>query len=155
MFPYHFLKIHINIFLPYNPRSYKWPPSLRSAHQHSVRTSPVPHTWRMGRPAHSSWFGDPNNIWWEVQIVKLPYYLIHLRPNCSVYVSPQCEEPSFIPIENNKQNYIYLYYNLYFWIANRREHYQQINLLTPNVNYSGRTAPLTSKVAFYIFIQQI
>jgi len=31
----------------------------------------------------------------------------------------------------------------------------RINLLTPNVNYSGRTAPLTSKVAFYIFIQQI
>jgi len=30
-----------------------------------------------------------------------------------------------------------------------------INLLTPNVNYSGRTALLTSKVAFYIFIQQI
>jgi len=29
-----------------------------------------------------------------------------------------------------------------------------INLLTPN-DYSGRTAPLTSKVAFYIFIQQI
>jgi len=29
------------------------------------------------------------------------------------------------------------------------------NLWTPNVNYSGRTAPLTSKVAFYIFIQQI
>jgi len=29
-----------------------------------------------------------------------------------------------------------------------------VNLLTPNVNYSGRTAPLTSKVAFYIFIQQ-
>jgi len=30
-----------------------------------------------------------------------------------------------------------------------------LKLLTPNVNYSGRTAPLTSKVAFYIFIQQI
>jgi len=30
-----------------------------------------------------------------------------------------------------------------------------INLLTPNVNYSGRTTPLTSKVAFHIFIQQI
>jgi len=25
----------------------------------------------------------------------------------------------------------------------------------PNANYSGRTAPLTSKFAFYIFIQQI
>ena len=30
-----------------------------------------------------------------------------------------------------------------------------INLLTPNVNNSGRTAPLTFKVAFYIFVQQI
>jgi len=29
-----------------------------------------------------------------------------------------------------------------------------INLLKPNVNYSGRTAPLTFKVAFYIFTQQ-
>jgi hypothetical protein len=27
--------------------------------------------------------------------------------------------------------------------------------LTPNDHYIGRTAPLTSKVAFYIFIQQI
>jgi len=31
----------------------------------------------------------------------------------------------------------------------------KFNLLTPNVNYSGRTAPLTSKVAFYVFIQQM
>jgi len=31
----------------------------------------------------------------------------------------------------------------------------EINLLMPNVNYNGRNAPLTSKVAFYIFIQQI
>ena len=30
-----------------------------------------------------------------------------------------------------------------------------INPLTPNDTSSGRTAPLTSKVAFYIFIQQI
>ena len=30
-----------------------------------------------------------------------------------------------------------------------------VNLQTPNINYSGRTAPLTSKVAFCIFIQQI
>ena len=31
----------------------------------------------------------------------------------------------------------------------------RLNLLTPNVNNSVRTAPLTSKVTFYIFIQQI
>jgi len=30
-----------------------------------------------------------------------------------------------------------------------------INHLKPNVNYNGRTAPITSKVAFYVFIQQI
>ena len=30
-----------------------------------------------------------------------------------------------------------------------------INPLTPNDPYRSRTAPLTSKVAFYIFIQQI
>ena len=30
-----------------------------------------------------------------------------------------------------------------------------VNLLTPNVNCSGRTAPLISKVSFYISIQQI
>jgi len=29
------------------------------------------------------------------------------------------------------------------------------NLLMPNVNYSGRTALLTSEVAFYIFVQQM
>ena len=30
-----------------------------------------------------------------------------------------------------------------------------INPLTPNDHYRGRTAPLTSKFAFYIFIQKI
>jgi len=34
-------------------------------------------------------------------------------------------------------------------------HSDNINPLTPNDPYSGSTAPLTSKVAFYIFIQQI
>jgi len=33
--------------------------------------------------------------------------------------------------------------------------YVIFNRLTPNDPYSGRTAPITSKVAFYIFIQQI
>jgi len=37
----------------------------------------------------------------------------------------------------------------------RNYHYSVLNPLTPNDHYSGRTAPLTSKVAFYIFIQQI
>jgi len=43
--------------------------------------------------------------------------------------------------------------NMHFVLRNLHSIF--LNLLTPNVNYSGRTAPLTSKVAFYIFIQQI
>ena len=29
---------------------------------------------------------------------------------------------------------------------------RKVNLLTPNVNYSGRTAPLTPKVAFFLYL---
>ena len=39
---------------------------LRYPHQSRVCTSPVPHT----RPSHSSWFDDPNNIWWGVELVR-------------------------------------------------------------------------------------
>jgi len=41
---------------------------------------------------------------------------------------------------------------IYLLNAENGEH---IILYTPNVYYSWRTAALTSKVAFYIFIQQI
>jgi len=37
----------------------------------------------------------------------------------------------------------------------RKQLLDGVNPLTPNYPYRGRTAPLTSKVAFYIFIQQI
>jgi len=41
------------------------------------------------------------------------------------------------------------------FLQNKVSYGSNNNPLTPNVNYSGRTAPLTSKVAFNIFIQQI
>jgi len=57
------------------------------------------------------------------------------------------------PILNYLRSYfVTLHLSLFFLLSG---HFKTINLLTPNVNYSGRTAPLTSKVAFYIFIQQI
>jgi hypothetical protein len=45
------------------------------------------------------------------------------------------------------------------WI-NCRRHFAKkkvvtVNLLRPNDSYRGRTAPLTSEVPFYVFIQQI
>ena len=45
-------------------------------------------------------------------------------------------------------------YNLHIYdLFERYSHL--LNHLTPNDRYSGRTAPLNSKVTFYIFIQQI
>jgi len=47
------------------------------------------------------------------------------------------------------------YYPNSLLVHTPRQLHFTINLQTPNVNYSGRTAPLNSKVAFYIFIPQI
>jgi len=62
------------------------------------------------------------------------------------------EERRLRAIENNALIEIFSHTDYYFLNTSKAT---QLNLLTPNVNYSGRTAPLTSKVAFYIFIQQI
>ena len=83
----------------------------------------------MPRLSHSSRFYHPNNIGLAVQIIKLlimsfsplPCYLVPLRAKHSPQRSilkhpqptflPQCEQPSFTPIQNNRQNYssVYLY----------------------------------------------
>ena len=44
---------------------------LRFPHQNAVNASPLSHTHYVPHPSHSSWFYDPNNIWWVVQIIKL------------------------------------------------------------------------------------
>ena len=55
----------------------------------------------------------------------------------------------------------YFVHNLFHNVSNYispsiKRDIQMVNLLTPNVNYSGRTAPLTSKVAFlYIYSTNI
>jgi hypothetical protein len=102
--------------------SSKWSPSLRFPHQNPVDTSPLPCMCHMPHPSHSSQFDHPNNILWAVQITKLlimsfspfPCYLVPLRPKYSpqqpilkhpqLMFLPQCQRPSFTPIQNNRQN---------------------------------------------------
>ena len=126
----YFLKNHLNIILPSTPRSPQWSLSLWFPHQNPVHASPLPHTRYMPRPSHSSRFYHPHNIEWGLQIIKLfimwfspfPCYPIPLRPKYSPqYVIlkrpkpmflPQCQRPSFTPIQNNKQNYSSVYLNL-------------------------------------------
>jgi hypothetical protein len=83
--PFHVLKIHFNIILPYMPGSPKWSPSLRSPHQNPVCTSLFPHTCYMPRPSHSSQFDYPNNIWWWVQVISSAL--------CSLLHSPLASSP--------------------------------------------------------------
>jgi len=68
----HFLNIHLNIISPSTLRSCKLSLSLRFPRQNPVWTYPLPHTCHMPRPSPFSWFDHPNNIWWAVQIIKLP-----------------------------------------------------------------------------------
>ena len=98
--PSHFLKIQLNIMLPSTPGSSKWSLSLR------FPTKPLYaslSTFYMPRPSHSSRFGQLNNIWWGVQIIKLLYlyfsrYFVPLRPKYSpqhpILKHPQ---PTFFP----------------------------------------------------------
>jgi len=67
----HFLKIHRNIILPSTPGSPKWSLSFRFPHQNPVYASPLPHTYYMSRPSHSSRFYHPNNVGWGVQILPV------------------------------------------------------------------------------------
>ena len=53
---------------------------------------------------------------------------------------------------DSKWSFTFLYNFLLIWTKISAEY---LNLLTPNVNYTWSTATLTSKIAFYIFIQQI
>jgi len=83
--------------------------------QNPVRTFSLLHTCNIPRPYHSSWLDYPNNIWWEVQIIKplvkwpspLPCYLVSFKskypPLHPVLKHPQptfllqCDRPSFTP----------------------------------------------------------
>jgi len=130
----HFLRIHLIIILSSMPASPKWPLSLRFPHQNPVYASPLPHTHYMHRPPHFSLFHHPKIIKWAVQIMKLlitqfsplPCHLVPLRLKYSPQhpilkhplptLLPQCEQPCSTPTQNNRQNYISVYFNLFIFI---------------------------------------
>ena len=86
----HFLKIHLNIILPFTPGSSKWSLSLGFPPPKPLCTSPLPRTCYLSFPSHSL-FDHPNNVWCAVQIMKLlimyfsplPCYLVPPSPKYS------------------------------------------------------------------------
>jgi len=67
----HFLKIHLNIILPFTPGLPSDLFPLSFPHQKPVYASTVLNTRYMPRPSHSSRFGHLNNTGWSVQIIQL------------------------------------------------------------------------------------
>ena len=127
----HLLKIHLNIILPSMPGSSKWFLSLRFPHQDPICTYPAPHTWYKPRPSHhldlitgiiygEEYRSRSSSL---CSFSPLPCYLVPLRPKYSPKhpilkhpqptLLPQCERPSFTPIQNNRQNYSSVYLNIY------------------------------------------
>ena len=79
--------------------------------------------------------------------------------NISTEYFKQCIYSPFLPLQNAVCFIILMYlvpvlFTFYTQSVLKLKKYL-IKPLTPNDPYSGRTAPLTSKVSFYIFIQQI
>jgi len=94
-------------------------------------------------PRHSSVFhvdAETSDFGLRATRMFLLFHLLHM--NCEVCVAIHRSVSLFFCAEFNFRGSSFVWH-LY------------INLLTPSVNYSGHTAPLSSKVAFYIFIQQI
>ena len=130
----HFLKICLNIIVPSTSGFSKWPLSLRFPHRNPVYASPIPHTYYMLRPSHSSRFDQPNNIWWGVQIIKLlcmnfsllRLYPSPIRPKYSprhrimkhpqLTFVPQFQRPSSTPIQKKRQIYSSVWLYLYIFI---------------------------------------
>ena len=119
----HFLKICLNIIVPSSLESSKRYLAFSFPHHKPVYTSTLRYTCYMHRPSHPSRFDHLNNIGWGEEIVKLlimyfsplPCYLVPHRPKYSPQhpilkhpqpmFLPQCERPSFTPIQNNRQHY--------------------------------------------------
>ena len=68
----HFLKIRLNIIVPYKPGSPKWSLTLRFPHQNPVCASPLPQTCYIPHPPNSYRFDHSNSIGWGVQMTQLP-----------------------------------------------------------------------------------
>ena len=126
----HLLEIHPNIIHPSTPRSPQWSLSLRFPTKtlYTPLSSPICATC----PAHLILLDFITRIIlgeeyrsFKLLIMQSPPFPLYLIPPRSKYSPqhhilkhpqlsflPQCQRPSFTPIQNNRQNYSSIYLNL-------------------------------------------
>lgn len=129
-FPSPFFQTHFNILFPFMPRSSKqfvlsgFPAKMLHVFLFSLHCN-------IFHPCYHPWFYNLKNVWWTVQIMKIfitqfctaSHFFILLCPKIflstpffnmlSLCSSLNVKTPSFIPIQNDRQNYSFAYFNFY------------------------------------------
>jgi hypothetical protein len=125
----YFLKTLSASVLPYIPEFSKWSLLFTFPHQNPVRIS-SPHLALPTPPNLLPLTGHPNNILWSMQIMKLlimQFSAAHVSSNVSgqnISLNTQFSKPStgillvmrknkLYPLQSNRQNCTFAYFNLY------------------------------------------
>ena len=110
----HFSKINFNVILPSTPISSKWSFPFTFPLQNAVCASSLPNSCHMHRPSHSYWPDNPITRNLTLPIMPFPtapvtssllrrtyllQYPVLVHPQSMFF--PECERPSFTPIQNN------------------------------------------------------